>query len=273
MCRLLAYAAPAPVRISDVIGAEQCERYQRLGRLHRDGWGSMWVDDVGGPAALARHRDATGAFEDARLREALRHPRSRARAFHLRLATGSLPVNLENTHPFVADGIGLAHNGSIVPSAELRAMLRPEVLAGVEGSTDSELYLGLIRQYVRDGLDLLDSVPAAVTRIRAHYPTASLNAILLTPRELLVVHSSTTATVPWREFAALGRAVGDLPVDHDDRYYRMGCHVAPDGSIAFTSTGLDTTGWAPLPEDSVTRVELSTMRTTTLLLGDAAAVA
>lgn len=273
MCRLLAYASPNQVRISDVIGSEQCARFQAMGRLHDDGWGSMWVEHGDGPPHLARLRDATRADEDARLAEAMRHPRSNARAFHLRMATGSLPVATANTHPFLAEGIGLAHNGSIIPTAALREMLRPDVLDGVEGSTDSELYLALVLQFSRDGLPLADAVQAALTRIRESYPQASLNAIVMSVDTLVAVHSSSAAGVPWQEFAASGLGPHEFPTGHDESYYRMGCRVGADGSIAFSSTGLDAAGWAPLPPDSLTSVDLATMTVTTTHLGEASAVA
>ena len=43
MCRLLGFLSPTPVSAADLIGAAQCRRWQDLGRLHDDGWGTAWI--------------------------------------------------------------------------------------------------------------------------------------------------------------------------------------------------------------------------------------
>lgn len=263
MCRLLAYAAPQPTRVRDVITDGACATFRRLGRLHDDGWGSAWVADSSRGPVVVRNREVAGAFDDVRLAMAMRRPRSRARLFHLRLATGSLPVEVHNTHPFLADGIALAHNGSILPTGDLAALIDPAVLADVEGTTDSELYLALVRQHARAGAPVAEAVAAAVADIRAHFPTASLNAVVLTADTMIVVHSSSAASVPWFELADRGIPADELPLGHDDAYYRMSMQRAADGTVAFTSTGLDVSGWAPLPLDSLTAVDLATLEVTT----------
>ncbi|WP_226345855.1 class II glutamine amidotransferase [Agilicoccus flavus] len=269
MCRLLAYAAAHPTRIRDVITDGQCATFQRLGRLHDDGWGSAWVADSSRGPVVVRNRAVDGALDDVRLARALRRPRSRARLFHLRLATGSLAVQERNTHPFLADGIALAHNGSIFPTDRVLARLRPGILADVEGDTDSELYLALVRQHARDGADVPTAVTRAVADLRSDYPRASLNAVLLTAQAMIVVHASTDAAVPWLELDDRGIPADDLPLGHDESYYRMSMRREADGTVAFASSGLDTTGWEPLPLDSVTTVDLATMalRTTDLASG------
>ncbi len=267
MCRLLAYVAPTRTRIADVISSAQCETFQRMGRLHDDGWGSMWVQDRrSGPGGsrLVRLRDRGSAFGDVRLAHAMREPRSRARAYHLRLATGALPVRTANTHPFLVDGIGLAHNGSILPTDALAAIVEPRFAADVRGDTDSELYLALIRQHLAElradvaEAPTSDLLPVAVARtveqLRVAYPTASLNAIVMDASQLLVVHASTTADVPYQHFVASGLAPPELPADHDESYYRIGMLRGADGSVAFSSSGLDRSGWLMLPPDSLTVV-------------------
>lgn len=258
MCRLLAYVAPAPTRMSEVIGEGQCERFERMGRLHDDGWGSMWIDETGARPRLVRERDAASAFGDVRLAHALREPPARARTFHLRLATGDLPVRLENTHPFVVDGIGLAHNGSLLPTSLVRDLLEPQFAAAVQGDTDSELYLALVRQHAASAPSLPDAVRSAVATLRALYPTASLNAVVMDARQMIVVHASTTAAVPYEHFDASGLGPGELPADHDERYYRIGMLRTAQGALAFSSSGLDRSGWLVLPDETVTVVDVAT---------------
>lgn len=272
MCRLLAYVAPEPTRISDVIGSAQCETFQQMGRLHDDGWGSVWVQGAQrrSPAgALAHQRDAGTAFGDVRLSQALREPLSRARAFHLRLATGALPITTQNTHPFVVDGIGLAHNGSIFPTEVLRQWLEPQFLADVHGDTDSELYLALVRQEAADGRPLPEAVATAIRRLRGAYPRASLNAIVMDSTQMIVVHSSSVADVPYDHFDSCGLLPEELPADHDESYYRIGM-LATDHGVAFSSTGLDHSGWLGLPQDSLTVVDIDTVAVRTHLIGELA---
>ena len=56
MCRLLGYAAPRPTTAAEVIGGLACAEWQRMGRLHCDGWGTAWLDELG-----TRVWHATGA--------------------------------------------------------------------------------------------------------------------------------------------------------------------------------------------------------------------
>ena len=49
----------------------------------------------------------------------------------------------ENSHPFLADRIAMAHNGSIKPIGPLDELLDPEIAATIcSGTTDSERYFG-----------------------------------------------------------------------------------------------------------------------------------
>lgn len=104
MCRLLGRASRAPMTDADVIGADGCAEFQRLGRLHGDGWGTAWLVDGDDGATLHRLRDPDNPTHSAALTEALVETPARARITHLRFATEGLATQLDNTHPFVADG-------------------------------------------------------------------------------------------------------------------------------------------------------------------------
>ncbi len=262
MCRLLGQVSPEPASFADVLGEDQCEMFQFMARLHDDGWGAMWLDETSEPQAatdtVTRIRVPGAGHDDGQLRATLQDMRHRAVVAHLRLATRSMSLLDRNTHPFLADGVGMAHNGAIVPTSMLRAMLEPDLLATVEGDTDSELYFALIRQFVARGYSWTDAVAHAVGAIRGPYPRPSLNAMVLTPRELIVVHASSQAPVPYEDFTA--SAIADqLPMHHDEAYFRMSFRRFPSGALAFASAGLDTTGWQALPENSITRVDVQTL--------------
>jgi glutamine amidotransferase len=260
MCRLIGFVSPTESTLADLIGDLQCSTFQHLSRLHSDGWGTMWLDSSREIESL---KIATPGQDDILLTESMTEQATTARVTHLRMATDGMAVRLENSHPFVTDGIGLAHNGSIVPTAALRDSLSPEVLAGVIGETDSELYLAAIRQNVRAGMSLADAVYATVSWLRGVYPKASLNALILSPTEFVAVHASSFATAPFAEFEASGIAEAEFPLEHLDAYYQLSYLKHPNGAVAFSSTGIDRTGWTVLPGESVTAVDLSTFSMTT----------
>lgn len=260
MCRLIGYASPTPGTLSELIGAAQCSTFQNMSRLHADGWGTMWLDDDN---RIASARITTPGVEDERLTSALSQTPARCRAVHLRLATGGMPVRLENCHPFVTDGIGFAHNGSILPVGPLRKHLPPDVLADVKGDTDSELYLALIRAGVRNGRSLPEACYQAVSWLRQIYPTASLNALVMSAAEFVAVHAGSFAQPPYDDFAASGLREDELPLDHLQAYYRLSYLRRADGAVAFSSTGIDQHGWCALPDESVTWVSLDTFELTT----------
>ena len=262
MCRQIGFASLTSESIGDVIGEQQCDMFQDMSRLHRDGWGTMWLDDGDAAATtVAAVRSVTSGLGDVDLRSSLiAHP-SRARVAHLRLASKGMPIRPENTHPYVAGNLGFAHNGGILPTDDLRSLLTEESLAEVRGNTDSELYLALIRQHLRAGAASLGRATGdAVAEIRDLYPHASLNALVLSEDELIAVHASRHAPIPHDEFAESGLPHDELPLEHATDYYRMGYYRSANGSVAFSSVGIDMAGWHELPQESVTAVDLRTLQ-------------
>lgn len=88
---------------------------------------------------------------------------------------------------------------------------------------------------------------------------------------MVVVHSATTAAVPYDHFGARGLLPEELPADHDERYYRVGMLRTPDGAVAFSSTGLDRTGWLALPDDSMAVVDVRTAQMSVQLIAERSA--
>ena len=279
MCRLLAYAAPSTTTVAEVMGASRSDAFQHMTRVHSDGWGSAWL--AAGPGEVTPEvesvRISTPGQDDPLLSTILRENPSTARLVHLRLATDSFKRTTTNTHPFVAEGIAFAHNGTIVPVERFHRLLAPESYAGVTGDTDSELYFALVRQYARELGSLGRGLVEAVSVLRREFPRASLNAVVLSERELLVVRASSSAVMTESIFTdELGIDLADLPIDHIEDYYRLAMHRSADGTTIFSSTGIDTAGWTEVPDDTVTRVDLETLELTqrpVLAEGTAEAVA
>ncbi|MFM6974977.1 MAG: class II glutamine amidotransferase [Agromyces sp.] len=260
MCRLLATAAAEPRTVADVLGPERPRVFQDMARVHDDGWGHAWLT----PGKAVRvQRSAESGFDHSGLAGALTANASPAHLVHLRFATTGLACTIENTHPFIADGMAFAHNGSIAPLAELDDRLPMFIRPSLRGDTDSERYFALIRAHRRAGAGLDTAVMSAVRTIRAFAPAASLNALLLTPTTLVAIHASQHASVP---IAALEASANGfrLPEAHDERYYRMHIFRHLDGSVAIASSGMDVTGWDELPTESVSFISLQSLEIQTL---------
>lgn len=262
MCRLLAYAAPRETTVSEVIGAENAGAFQRMTTVHNDGWGTAWL--AAGPGEttpeLESLRVSTPGQHDPLLESAITADSSVARLVHLRLATDSHKRTKVNTHPFLKEDFAFAHNGTIIPVEIFRELLHPESYEDVEGTTDSELYFAFLRQEIREkGGTVADGVVSAVQKLRATFPVASLNAVVLTEDELIVVHANSTAFVNDATFRSYGIDPEQLPIDHREYYYKLAIHLAADGTIVFSSTGIDLAGWTRVPDDTITRVDLDTL--------------
>ncbi|WP_022883116.1 class II glutamine amidotransferase [Gryllotalpicola ginsengisoli] len=255
MCRLLAYAAPSPVSAAAALGESQAAVFRDMAELHDDGWGTAWVSPQTG--AVEAYRTTDSGFENPELARALGDASAAARIVHLRLATEGLACTIGNTHPFTADGMAFAHNGGLVPADELLPLISPEVAATLQGDTDSERYFAVIRSRIAAGLGAADAAAAAVRELRPLFPRASLNALLLTPTELVAVHASQAAPIPHDMLDASG--LERLPADHRTAYYQMHERRLPDGTVLFASTGLDVADWTPLPAETVAAVDLATL--------------
>jgi gamma-glutamyl hercynylcysteine S-oxide hydrolase len=266
MCRLLGSVSPAPTTVEAVLGADQRQVFADMARLHRDGWGTAWRDAAGG---IRRHVRSSSGIGDAELEDTLAAGPSTARIVHLRLATQGLACSLENTHPFLADGMAFAHNGSLEPSGPIDRLIGAEQRARLQGTTDSERYFAAVRTAAARGASVFEALVDTVATLRATYPNRSLNALLLTATDLFAVHASENVPIPHGVFAASGIPVDLLPRHHVDAYYLMRARRGEDGSILFASSGLDIAGWDPLPAETVTRVDLATLATETVPLAQA----
>lgn len=266
MCRLLGAASPAPATMEAVLGTDQRQVFADMARLHRDGWGTAWLGDDG---AVHRHVRATSGVDDVELEGTLTAGPSTARLVHLRLATQGLACTRANTHPFLADGMAFAHNGSLEPTGPIERLIDAERSASLEGTTDSERYFAAVRTLVARGASVFDALVDTVATLRTAYPDRSLNALLLTPTELFAVHASEDVPIPHGVFAASGIPLERLPRHHVDAYYQMRTRRDEDGSILFASSGLDIVGWEPVPSETVTRVDLGTLTSETVPLSSA----
>jgi predicted glutamine amidotransferase len=271
MCRLLGYAAASAKSVRNLVGDEQLALFSALSCLHGDGWGTSWLtvgaegsEDADSGASLRSMRSTVAAADDADFALMAERDDASARILHLRWATEGYRVHAANTHPFTVDGISFAHNGTISPRSTLDDLLAPATLAGLAGDTDSERYFALIRQELAEGPDdVAGATLRAVNSLRSRFPEASLNALLLTGTDLVVVHANSPHGAPIDEILARPT---EPPLDHVAAYFLMRWFRADDGSLVFASSGMEAQDWTPLPEDSVTRVDLRTLEMGHLLM-------
>ena len=268
MCRLFAFVSPELTTAGAALGAGGIESLLSLARLHGDGWGWAGVREPGAAPALSRSPRSAAA--DPGFDAALTTP-VRAAMVHLRWATAGLPVNERNAHPFEVDGIAFAHNGTIKPLDELRALLAPESRATLTGTTDSEMYFALIREQVALGVPLRDAVADVAHRLRELFPLASLNALILGREHLVVVHASATSILTDHDRDRLAPLAAQLPDEHNEDYFALRSRQGSDGSIMIGSTGVAGQGWTALPAESVTAFRLDDLSSSTVELASFAA--
>lgn len=263
MCRLLAVVSPAPRPPRQVLGDVVVDVYRSMSRLHADGWGAAWIEEAGsegGVPVLRSHRSPSSAADDPAFDERTVSP-SRATLFHLRWASTGMDVTGLNAHPFVTDGVAVAHNGLIGPASEVEELLPDDVRDLPRGGTDSERMAALIHHHLRAGADLGEAVALATGALRERFPASSLNMLALSSRTLVVVRASADAVADTDGMRAAGLTDDTAPASHlDGGYFRMGVRRFGDGSIAFSSSGIPRDGFQLLPDETVTAVDLTTLR-------------
>lgn len=260
MCRLLGVVSAQPISVSDAVGAHVLKDFVALTKVHGDGWGVARIERAG--QAPSVEVSPGSALDDPAFAAAVAGPAAAASVVHLRWATNGLAVESRNSHPFVADGIAMAHNGSIKPAGPLGELLDPDVAASLRGTTDSERYFGIIRQHRRAAPDLAEAVRRAVAQLRPLYPEASLNALVLGEGQLIAVHAHAHSYLPDEDVEEITAA--DLPTEHLEDYFALRWARPADGTLVVGSTGFGDLDWQALPPESVTAISMSDLSITSV---------
>ncbi|RDH80480.1 class II glutamine amidotransferase [Mycolicibacterium moriokaense] len=262
MCRLLGVVSATPVSVAAAVGEQVLDDFVALTKIHGDGWGVARVPAAGDDPSI--EVSAGSALNDPRFHAATHEWRSAASLVHLRWATTGIAVRPENSHPFLAERIAMAHNGSIKPIAALDELLTAETAATIHGSTDSERYFGLIRAHRASSPDLAEAVRRAVSQLREVFPEASLNALLLGEGRLIAVHAHARSVLPEEDVAEITAA--DLPAEHLEDYFGMRWAHTGEDRIVVASTGFGDLDWQPLESETVTSISMDDLSMVTLPL-------
>ncbi|WP_197379276.1 class II glutamine amidotransferase [Mycolicibacterium mengxianglii] len=252
MCRLLGVVSVNPISIADAVGDSVLRDFAALTKIHGDGWGVAGVDHLGDTPHI--QVSAGCALGDPEFDAATHDRRFSAALVHLRWATNGLAVEPQNSHPFLADGVAMAHNGSIKPMAPLDDLLEPAVAAALRGTTDSERYFAVIRQHRRTAPNLAEAVRRAVVQLRQIYPDASLNALILGEGTLIVVDAHAHSRLLDEDIEEINGT--DLPAEHLEDYFALRIARPADGVVVVASTGFGDLGWEPLAAESVTAISM-----------------
>jgi glutamine amidotransferase len=180
MCRWMAWVGQ-PVLVEELVfktehGIVDQSLHARMGAepTNGDGFGLGWYGTGDGPAV---YRSVSPAWADANLRELAAHVESPLFLAHIRAAIGS-PVQQTNCHPFRHGRWLFVHNGFIAGFDRLRRDLLlavdPELFAGVQGSTDTEVvfHLALMFGLEQDPVGALERTVGVIEEAAASHGIA-----------------------------------------------------------------------------------------------------
>ncbi len=146
-----------------------------LAESHRnpDGSGIGWfgADDTAHIDKAPR-----SAFTDASFSAEAGSVRARTLITHIRAATAGHD-SLVNTHPFLVDGLIVAHNGGFGDLSAVDAELG-DWDSRVQGQTDSERYATLIAKCAAEAGDVGEGIVRAANWLADHVPMYSLNCLV-----------------------------------------------------------------------------------------------
>jgi predicted glutamine amidotransferase len=260
MCRLLGYCARRPTSLTGLIGEQELREFTALSCLHSDGWGMAWAGDGGDGGPIEVRKSPRQASEDPAYDELARQPLGRIGMVHLRYATPGLPVELENTHPFVVDGVALGHNGAIFPQDRLPELLPAVWEKRMTGSTDSERYLLHILSRLEAGSDMVTAIGETAGMITARFTVSSLNAVLQTEDALYAVSCHDRSQIPEERMRARGFAGSAVELaEHFDLKYRRTADSVVVASSGWPQDPRD--GWTAVPNGHVLAVDGDTLKT------------
>lgn len=245
MCRLLAFVSRRPVSLAGTVGSSLVE-FTELSRRHGDGWGMAWQGDDDGLQVRRAPEAAYGSAEYAHLVNTVR---TRTLVIHLRWATLGYPVSMGNTHPFTADDVAFAHNGSIKDDGALTDSISVTAQRFQRGTTDSERYfLNVLSRLESEEPER--ALRLTVEHIKARLSYTSLNCLLLTATSLY----------------ALAEYDGDYASKAGEPDYFLLRYLATGDRVVVGSQGWPQPDWSTLPNGHLLTIRRDTLETSVIPL-------
>jgi predicted glutamine amidotransferase len=235
MCRLFCWAAYEEVSPDEVLGTDS-KLLSELSLIHKDGWGGATCNRG---VIQAVHAIDTAAESDS-YSEFISETKSAAGMVHLRWATETYAVCLENTHPFVADGIAFEHNGGFQNVDSIIELIDPAILAQRQGAVDSEVYF-LYLQTLLKTKDICAAYEELIPVMEKQTKYTSLNAMILTPTKLHVIAAHNDER---------------RPKDVEADYYHLAFQLE-NGVFSAWSSGVREISGQSLPNNHILTVDLT----------------
>lgn len=162
MCRFLAYRG-SPLVLADLVYRpsnslihQATDAMESRTRINADGFGLGWYNFALSPEP-AVFKDTTPAWSNRNLRSVAEKVTSECVFAHVRAALHNDPVTRANCHPFRRGPLLWMHNGDVPGRGRLHrriaAAVDPELIARIEGNTDTELVFVLFQSLLRPPLD------------------------------------------------------------------------------------------------------------------------
>ena len=244
MCRLAAYIGP---RISlqrflldpphNLIRQSWDPREMSEAVLNADGFGFGWYPEHDKPAT---YLNTQPAWSDVNITGLALSLYSSIWLAYVRSATEGQITGLINTQPFSMDNILYIHNGNIKqfnPEYRVRfhEYLRPDILAGINGNTDSEYLFAVIREYIGNSRgDLEKGLAEGLKTIGKimHEGSCLLNFILTDGKTIHATRHCINGHCPTLYYL------------HNDTRY-------PDATLVASEPVTESENWKPVPEHSL----------------------
>ena len=238
MCRLFCWVSSTPISAAEALEDDQL-LLTEMSKIHNDGWGGAFLSST---ASIDLEKEIVAAYTSDLYQKVVTETHASSGMIHLRWATGNYAVCLENTHPFLNNGIAFEHNGGFENAQALAQLIDADVLNQREGETDSEWYFLLLQTLIRKHGTIELAYKELIPIMKKLCPYSSLNAMILTPDHLYVV----SAYDPERH-----------PIELELDYYHLSWEQIGDLTCAWSSGVRSRTG-VTLDNYSILRVDNKT---------------
>ena len=246
MCRFLAYAAPRPTAVTDLV-PRHLQEFIAMARKNADGWGMGFYNG----ARPSVRRSLTSADADPEFLRLAATPLGDTGIVHLRSATPPLEVSHENSHPFVHGDLMMAHNGAIFPQEDLDAILPAAWRGRPRGATDSERYFLAVVAAMEAGCTPVEAIRRTVSDILERFSPSCLNAFLITPDTLYATSWHQEEPYPDEYYRLFTE---EELVAYFNLRYRLDA-----GGLVIASTGWGQPGWHTVSAGHVLAVRRHTL--------------
>jgi predicted glutamine amidotransferase len=241
MCRLMAFVSAQTRDFPSVVG-EDFSEFIALSSFHKDGWGIAINNAHKSQVLISRAPEQ--ASNSAQFRDRVGDLHGDGGLLHLRWATSGLQNCDENTHPFIHGQFSFIHNGDIRPRENLDKFIKPELNKIRTGETDSERYFYLLLTEIEKH-GIVEGVKSAIAIIESVCTFSSINAMLLTPENLIVISKFNADRIP-----------NGQPEDYYELRYKLA-----DRTFLIASSGWhqDPTTWHPLANGTLMVINRSSV--------------